>query len=205
MIIIPALCAQSYAYNSRVEQAVAAYLANITYLTAIDFSVGARPEYDFQLGDSKGYVQIELKTSRSKYVPVETHVDEKQKIEGGLLKSTAQIVVALTMGKRTHYEGEVGKLRVWKRTSLIRDAVKHGIGKYYPASETSPGSYTYSFQPNKENYHIWLGDVPVFYHTVSSWGTTLPGYDLSAIFDDNKTGAAQLREMIDTMRGVDSE
>lgn len=205
MIITPSWCAQSYAYNDRVERTIAEYLAKITGLYVHDFTNGSpRPEYDFKIGDDLGDVTVELKTTGSKYIPVETHKDEKQTIEAGLYSSTAQIVVVLSQGQRTGYEGEVGKLRVWKRTSLLRDGVKFGSGKFFAGATPSQGSYTYSYSPKKDHgVHIWLGDIPVVYQQTTSFETKTLGYDFGAIFDDNPMGAADLKELINTLRGIE--
>lgn len=205
MIIVPTFCAQSYAYNGRVEKKVGAYLASITGLEASNFGEGARPEFDFMLGDTLGAVQIELKTTSSKYIPVETHKDQARTIEAGLMSSTSPIVVTLSMGTRSGF-GAVGKLRAWSRKSLLQQAGKHGLGKFYPAANQSEGSFSYSFVPGMDSFHIWLGDVPVVYQKNGPGAEDFVlGYDLDSIFDDDRTRAAQLLEMVNKFRGINEE
>lgn len=204
MIIIPSYCAVSYAYNDRVERLVGDYLAKITGLKATNFSTGvARPEFDFELGDERGTVQIELKTTSSIYIPVETHKDEKQTIEAGLLTSTAPLVVTLSVGRRNHF-GDIGKLRVWKRSNLLRFGPKNGIKRFHAGTTESQGSVTYSLNPSKDHVHTYLGDVPIVYQFNGTGdGSKILGYDLDSIFDDNKINALELLELINKYRGIE--
>lgn len=209
MLITPSFCAQSYAYNGRAEQVVANYLAKITGMQVKDFSEGVRPEYDFLIGDDRGFVQVELKTTGSKWIPVETHKDQARTIEAGLLTSTSPIVVTLSLGVLTGYKGDIGKLRVFDRKKLLQQAGQNGTGRFYPSANVSEGSYSYSFAPRHDSHHVWLGNVPVIYERVSQ-DTDISGndiyvvsYDMERIFDDDPLRRLELIELINKHRGID--
>lgn len=206
MIIVPAYCAQSFSSNNKAENAVAEYISRVTNLGVIDFSTKARPEYDFQLFGSHGSVQVELKTTADKYIPVEMYKDRERTIPSGLNASTAPFVVTLSLGKRTGYKGDVGKLRVFKRTTLMTAAVREGRGHFFEGPSKTQCAYVYSVPPQNIS-HAWLGDIPVEYIRVTNDEKPefLVGYNLDAIFDDNGNGAAQFVDWINDKLGVSDE
>lgn len=189
MLIVPQYSAHSYDYNDRVEKAIASLLSEITGLDATDFgSVGVpRPEYDFKLGG----VQVELKTSMSASVPVELYKDDEETIPAGLLASTAPLVVTLSLGKRSNF-GEVGKLRVFKRNTLLTAAPKFGKRHFYEGASSSQGSVTYSIPEyaTRDIRDVWLGDVPL--REIKPGEN---GYDLEMIFKST-FGGMELHEWI---------
>lgn len=213
MRIVPTYCALSYAYNDRVEFEIASYLARITGTTLQNIGGGKRTEFDFELCttiENVVYpVQFELKTTGGKPIPVEVYKDQEKTIPSGLNASTAPLVVTLSLGKRTGYVGDVGKLRVFKRTTLLQEAVRERHGFFFQGATPSQSAYRYSATPQNIN-HIWLGDVPVEYirvtnHVLSDKQEYVTGYMFDAIIDDNANGAEQLREWIKHYQGLDED
>jgi hypothetical protein len=177
MIIYPKHAAKSYDLNYQIERWVGSVLERATGLTVTDYGTdGPRSEYDFILGNK---YQFELKTTLSTSVPVELYKDEERQVPTGLMTSTAPFVVVLS--RRGCHDGvcrgDVGKLRVFRRETLIRQAYKCGSPKFFGALNASECSLQYSIPEATvwENVkHCWLGDLGMGFNA-----TEQLGYDTS--------------------------
>lgn len=159
MLIVPAYCAKSYDYNDLVERDIARIICEIAKVTVSDYGIGiARPEFDFKLDG----VPFELKTSMKNSIPVELYKDDEETIPSGLLTSTSPFVITLSIGHRSNV-GEVGKLRVFKRKSLIAAALRSNKRVFFPGSTPSQGAvvYTLPMDVTRDLYHVWFGDIPI--------------------------------------------
>lgn len=204
MWMMPEFSAKSYFHNNEVEHAIADILGYLSNTTPQDFSLGARPEYDFMLFGNyesdygvpfSGLAQIELKTTTKSTIPVEMYKDDEETIPAGITASTSPFIVVMSMAPG----GNRAKLRAFKRSILLR-SISANTRHFYPGKTPSQGSVQYHIPCTNENPpHLWLGDFDVVteingYTAVLS-ESFVPGFDGNKFTDWMREHVAKQKQV----------